>query len=136
MSRPLSHQLSRRERQIMDAIYTLGEATAAQVQAVLPGAAGLSSVRKLILILEQRGHLRHRRESKHFVYAPTQPRHSAARSAVRQMLSTFFGGNAEAALVTLLSEADLTLSDEQVERLRALVEQSNAGDALDDEGRP
>ncbi len=81
----------------MDAIYTLGQASAAQVLELLPDPPSLSSVRKLILILEQRGHLSHKQEGQHFVYMPTQARQSAARSAMRQVLSTFFGGNLETA---------------------------------------
>jgi predicted transcriptional regulator len=135
MSKPLSHRLSRRERQIMDAIYTLGQASAAQVLELLPDPPSLSSVRKLILILEQRGHLSHKQEGQHFVYMPTQPRQSAARSAMRQVLSTFFGGNLETAVATLLSEADTEISQDEAARLVSLIESSlgsqGAGDDQD-----
>jgi predicted transcriptional regulator len=134
MSKPLSHRLSRRERQIMDAVYTLGQASAAQVLEILPDPPSLSSVRKLIMILEHRGHLRHRQEGKHFVYLPTQPRQSAARTAVRQILSTFFGGNVESAVATLLSEAEAELTDEEAQRLSALIEQARAADRPAEEG--
>ena len=70
MSNPLAHKLSRRERQIMDAVYALGQASAVQVLEVLPDPPGLSSVRKLILILEEKGHLRHVQEGQHFLYLP------------------------------------------------------------------
>jgi len=124
MSKPLSHRLSRRERQIMDAIYTLGQASAAQVLELLPDPPSLSSVRKLITILEQRGHLSHKQEGQRFVYMPTQPRQSAARSAMRQVLSTFFGGNLETAVATLLSEAETELSEDEAARLYRLIESS------------
>src|SRR5579871_2914699 len=127
MSNPLSHRLSRRERQIMDIIYMLGQASAAQVLEALPDPPSLSSVRKLILILEQRGHLTHKQEGQRFVYLPTQPRQSAARSAMRQILTTFFGGNLETAVATLLSEAETELSDEEAARLSSLIESSRAG---------
>jgi len=127
MSSPLSHRLSRRERQIMDAIFTLGQASAAQVLEALPDPPSLSSVRKLILILEQRGHLTHKQEGQHFVYVPTQARQSAARSAIRQVLTTFFGGNLETAVTTLLSEAATELSDDEAARLSSLIESSRTG---------
>lgn len=121
MSKPLAHSLSRRERQIMDAIYAAGQASAVQVLAALPDPPGLSSIRKLILILEEKGHLRHIQEGQHFLYLPTHPRQAAAKSAMRQVLSTFFGGNLETAVATLLSEAETELSDEEAMRLSALI---------------
>ncbi len=124
MSKPLTHRLSRRERQIMDAIYTLGQASAAQVLEILPDPPSLSSVRKLILILEQRGHLHHVQQAQHFIYIPTQPRQSAARSAMKQVLTTFFGGNLETAVATLLTEAETELSEDEAARLYNLIESS------------
>ena len=122
MSKPLTHRLTRRERQIMDAVYALGQASAQQVLEALPDPPGLSSVRKLILILEEKGHLRHVQEGQHFLYLPTQPRQSAARSAMRQVLSTFFGNDLETAVATLLSEAETELTDEQAARLAAIID--------------
>lgn len=124
MSHPPPHRLSRRERQIMDAIYTQGQASAAQVQEALPDPPSYSSVRKLLQILEDKGHLHHMQEGQHYVYRPTQPRQSAARSAMRQVLQTFFGGNLETAVATLLSEAETKISDEEALRLASLIEQA------------
>ena len=120
----LAHRLSRRERQIMDAIYTLGQASAAQVREALPEPPSYSSVRKLLQILEDKGHLSHIQEGRHYVFLPTHPRPSAARSAMKQVLATFFGGNLESAVVTLLSEAETQLSDEQAARLSSLIEEA------------
>jgi len=128
MSNPLAHKLSRRERQIMDAVYALGQASAVQVLEVLPDPPGLSSVRKLILILEEKGYLRHVQEGQHFVYLPTHPRQAAAKSAMKQVLNTFFGGNLETAVATLLSEAETELTGEQAARLSALIDGSLTGD--------
>ena len=129
MSNPLAHHLSRRERQIMDAIYALGQASAVQVLEALPDPPGLSSIRKLILILEEKGHLRHVQEGQHNLYLPTHPRQAAAKSAMRQVLNTFFGGNLESAVATLLSEAETELTDEQAARLSAVIENARGGDA-------
>jgi BlaI family penicillinase repressor len=124
MSKSLSHRLSRRERQIMDAVYSLEQASAQQVLEILPDPPGLSSVRKMILILEDKGHLRHVEQGKHHVYIPTQPRQSAAKSAMRQVLTTFFSGDLETAVATLLSEAETELTDEEAERLSAMIERA------------
>ena len=132
MSNPLTHRLSRRERQIMDAVYSLHQASAAQVREALPDPPGLSSIRKLILILEEKGHLCHIQEGQHFVYRPTHPRQAAAKSAMRQVLTTFFGGDLETAVATLLSESETELTDEEAARLSAMIESAKGGDA---EGR-
>jgi predicted transcriptional regulator len=129
MSKPLAHTLTRRERQIMDAVYVLGRASAQQVLEALPDPPGLSSVRKLILILEEKGHLRHVQEGQHHVYLPTHPRQAAAKSAMRQVLTTFFGGNLETAVATLLSEAETELTVEQAARLAALIAGAKTGEA-------
>lgn len=129
MSKPLAHHLSRRERQIMDAIYALGQASAAQVQEALPDPPSYSSVRKLLQILEEKGHLRHTQEGQHYIYCPTQPRQSAAKTAMKQVLTTFFGGNLETAVATLLSEAETELSEEQAARLSSLIEEAKGGDS-------
>ena len=131
MSKPLAHHLSRRERQIMDAIYSLGQASAVQVLEALPDPPGLSSIRKLILILEEKGHLRHVQEGQHFLYLPTHPRQAAAKTAMKQVLQTFFGGNLETAVATLLSEAETELTDEEAARLSAVIEGAKSGERED-----
>jgi len=135
MSNPLAHRLSRRERQIMDAVYSLGQASAAQVLAALPDPPGLSSVRKLILILEEKGYLQHAQEGQHYLYSPTHPRQSAAKSAMKQVLTTFFGGDLETAVATLLSESETELTDAEAARLSAMIEGAIGPSAQDTEGK-
>jgi BlaI family penicillinase repressor len=106
----------------MDAIYSKGEASVAQVIEELDDAPGYSSVRKILQILEEKGHVRHKQEGQHYIYLPTQPRQHAARTAMKQVLSTFFGGNLENAVLTLMSEADVDLSEEDIARLTALID--------------
>ena len=127
MSNPLPYRLSRRERQIMDAVYSRGQASATQVLETIPDPPSYSSIRKLMTILEEKGHLRHVQEGSRYIYVPTQPRQNAARSAIRQVLNTFFGGNLESAVETLLSESETDLTDEQAARLSALIDQAAAG---------
>lgn len=127
--------LTRRERQIMDAVFQRGQATAAEVRDALPDPPSYSAVRALLRILEEKGHLRHREEGARYVYMPTQPRQSAARRALRGVVQTFFGGSVEKAVATLLSEEETRLSDEEVARLAALIEGArDADDAREDEG--
>ena len=117
-------ELSRRERQIMDVVYRLGRASAAQVVAELPDPPSYSAVRALLRILEDKGHLKHTDEGGKYVYAPTRPRHQAARSALRRVLQTFFDNSAEKAVAALLDLSDPDLSPEELERLARLIEQA------------
>jgi len=116
--------LSRRERQIMDAIYQLGEATAQEVLDSMVDPPGYSAVRALLRILEEKGHVRHRRDGVRYVYQPTVPRERARASALRQVVRTFFDGSAGAAAAALLDLSGGELSDEELEQLQALVERS------------
>ena len=78
MPKPEDHHLSRRERQIMDVLHAQGQATAAQVLAALPDPPGYSAVRALLRILEEKGHVKHRREGARYVYLPRVSRNFLA----------------------------------------------------------
>lgn len=117
-------QLSRRERQIMDAIYQAGSASVAEVREALADPPSYSAVRALMNVLVQKGHLRHRKEGVRYIYSPTRPRSKAAQSALRRTVRTFFDGSAEKAVATLLDMSASQLSDEQLERLRERIERA------------
>ncbi len=76
-------QLSARERQVLQAVYTLGEATATDVLAAIPDPPSRSAVRTFLRILEEKGKLRHRRSGREYVYRPTRSRTRAGQAAVR-----------------------------------------------------
>ena len=116
--------LSRRERQIMDAVYARGEATAQQVLAGIPDPPTLTAVRTLMRILVAKGHLRHRKAGKAFVYVPTRPRARVARSALRRVLETFFGGSLEKAVAAHLADPGTAVSDDELERVARLIRQA------------
>jgi len=124
MAPPTRSQLSRRERQIMDVIYRLGRATAADVHDALPDRPSYSTVRALLRVLEGKGHLRHVEDGPRYVYAPTVPRERARESALRQVVSTFFGGSTEAAVAALLDLSSARLSDSELNRLAGLIAQA------------
>lgn len=121
---PSAHDLSRRERQIMDAVYAQGQATATQVREAMPDPPSYSAVRASLRILEEKGHLRHEVERTRYVYAPTKPRGQAARSTLRQVVQTFFGGSVEQTVATLLSTPETKPSSEELDRLSALIEEA------------
>jgi predicted transcriptional regulator len=121
---PKDTGLSRRERQIMDAIYRAGEATAQEVRDALPDAPSYSAVRALLRILESKGHVKHRQDGPRYVYEPTVPRERARKSALRQVVRTFFDGSAEDAVAALLDLSRGGLSDEELDRLERLIDQA------------
>ena len=119
-------KLSRRERQIMDIVYQRGRVSVADVLKDLPDPPTYSTVRALLRILEEKGYLIHKKDGKRYIYHPTQPRHLAGRSALKQIFQTFFDKSIEKTVIALVSEVDL--SDEELDRLSQLIEQAKKGD--------
>jgi predicted transcriptional regulator len=113
--------LSRRERQIMDILHAKQEATAAEVLAALPDPPSYSAVRALLRILEEKGHLRHKRDGARYVYIPRASRETASRSALKRVISTFFQGSATQAMAALLETADSDISDTELQKLQNLI---------------
>lgn len=114
--------LGRRERQIMDAIFQLGEASVAEVRRRLADPPSYSAVRTMIRLLEKKGLLKHRREGVKYVYRPTQPREKASRFAIAHLMKTFFAGSASDAVAALLDVASEDITDEDLERMARLIE--------------
>ena len=114
--------LSRRERQIMDVIYARGQATAAEVAAALPDPPSYSAVRALLRILESKGHLRHHQDGPRYVFLPVVPRDRARRSAMRNLVRTFFEGSAAQAAAALIDQAKL--SETEFDRLAEIIEKA------------
>jgi predicted transcriptional regulator len=101
-------KLSRREREIMEILYRLGEASAADVVGRMDPDPGYDSVRVTLGILEKKGHVRHRQEGRRYVYTPTVPHETASRSAIRNVLHTFFRGSPSRAILALLGMSRLS----------------------------
>lgn len=121
-------ELSRRERQIMNVVYRLGRATAAEVAEALPDRPGNSTVRKLLSILEEKGFLCHERaEGNRFLYLPTIPPEEARSSALDQVIETFFKGSATRAAIALLKRSETDVDDEDREVLQRLIDTARRG---------
>jgi predicted transcriptional regulator len=113
--------LSRRERQIMDVIYSRGSATAAEIVGALGEPDADASIRKLIRVLEGKGRLTHERRGIEHVYKPTVSKRKATKAAIQHLVDTFFDGAPERAAVALLDEAKERLTTQQRARLVALI---------------
>ncbi|MDZ7363692.1 MAG: BlaI/MecI/CopY family transcriptional regulator [candidate division KSB1 bacterium] len=116
--------LSRRERQIMDVIYQLGEATAMAVMERLPDPPSYSAVRAMLRLLEEKGHLQHEQDGPRYLYKPTLAHEKARRSALKHLVETFFEGSTEQAVAALLDLSKSKLSDDELDRLAELIEQA------------
>jgi len=103
--------LSRRERQLMDIIYRLGEASVADVLNNLPDPSGYNSVRVILTILENKGHLTHKREGKRYIYLPAELPERTKQTALKHLLTTFFEGSPSKILSALLDISASELSD-------------------------
>ena len=114
--------VSRRERQILDILYERGRSTAAEVHQRLPDAPSYSSVRTLLRILEEKGHVRHEQEGPRYVFIPKVPRDRAKQSALKRLISTFFDGSAEQAAAALLDGSVTKLGEAELDRLAKLIE--------------
>ena len=114
--------LSRRERQIMDIIYELNEATAAQVLERLPNPPSYSAVRALLRVLEEKGHLSHKQDGPRYVFVPTLPRDEARENALKHLVNTFFDGSTEKVVAAMLDISDEKLSEDDYQRLSRLIE--------------
>jgi BlaI family penicillinase repressor len=120
-----THQsLSRRERQIMDILYEIKEATVQQIMERLPSAPGYSAVRALLRVLEHKGHLSHRQDGPRYIYAPLLPKEKARRSALRHLLKTFFDDSTEEAMAALLDMSEDNLSEKDCRRLMDLIQKA------------
>ncbi len=117
-------ELARRERQIMNVIHQLGEATVADVQTRLDDPPSYSAVRTMIRHLESKGFLKHRHEGKRYVYKATQSRQAASRSALRKLLDVFFAGSASDAVAAILDVSGEKLPPDELARIEALVKQA------------
>jgi predicted transcriptional regulator len=113
---------SRREREIMEALYKLGKATAQQIADAIPDPPSNTAVRTLLSILEKKGHIRHSLDGVRYVYEPKVAREKMAQKAVKSVLNTFFDNSVEGVVAALLNQSDLKLTKAELDRLSALIE--------------
>jgi len=110
-------KLSRREREIMDVLYALGDtATAEDIREKLTDPPSYSAARAMLAKLEAKGVIRHRTEGQRYLYSPVTSRTAAQKKAVSQLMRVFFGGSASEAAAALLKQE--SWSDDELEALR------------------
>lgn len=118
-------RFSRREREIMDALYTLGEGGATEVAGHLREPDAYDSIRVTLGILEKKGHLVHRQEGPRNVYRPVVSKDRARRRAMQHLVKTFFAGSSSRAILAFLDQSKERLTDEEMETIAALIERED-----------
>ncbi len=121
MARVRDRDLSRRERQIMDIIYASGEATVADVAAALPDPPSHTAVRTFLRILEEKGQIRRRKDGKRHIYTAAGSRKRAARVALNNVLSVFFGDSLGEAVSSHLADPKTKISKEDLDRISQMI---------------
>ena len=124
-------KLSRRERQIMEIVFSKRKASVQEICTALPNPPTPMAVRRMLAILQEKGALKREKQGREYVYLPRQSKRRAGVKALRQVLETFFDGSIGTALATHLEKPGGDLSDEDVQRLRELIADLNPkrGDA-------
>ncbi|MBV8904899.1 MAG: BlaI/MecI/CopY family transcriptional regulator [Acidobacteriia bacterium] len=116
--------LSRRERQIMEVLYQRGKASAAEVREAMEDPPGYSAVRAMLRVLEEKGHIKHLAEGLKYVYAPVVARDKAKRSALKNLLDTFFQDSPEQVVAALLDVSSKRLSTGELDRMAEMIEKA------------
>lgn len=119
-----SDDLSRRERQIVDALYRLGRASAAEIRDAIPEPPTYTAVRTHLSILQEKGYVRFESDGTRYIYEPVVPHQEMARSVIDSVLQNFFGGSIERVVATLVDRQESRVSDEELDRLAEIIEQA------------
>ena len=115
---------SRREREIMDALYKLGKASAAQILDEISDPPSYTAIRTHLTILENKGHVRHASDGTRYIYEPAVAREQMGKRAIDSLLKTFFDNSVERAVTALLTRKDADVSDEELDRLSQLIDKA------------
>jgi BlaI family penicillinase repressor len=121
MMRKSQLYLARRERQILDTLYRVGEADVTGVLENMPDPPSYSCVRSLLRILERKGHVKHKKQGARYVYLPAQSRDKARKTALEHIVKTFFDGSMEHAVAALLDISGVDVKTDGLDRVAQMV---------------
>jgi len=124
---PKPDPLSRRERQIVDALFALGEAPIPDIRSEMVEPPSANAVRTLLQILEEKGHVKRRKVGRNYVFSPTTSKKRAGKGALKHVLETFYEGSLEQAVAAHFSGSQKGLDETTYQRLRALIDEAREG---------
>lgn len=121
MKTPYFAELSRRERQIVDVLYRLKEASVSQVLPHISDDPSYDTIRLTLGVLEKKGYVTHRKDGSRYVYRPTVSLEEATDSALKHMVKTFFGGSTPQTIMALLGTAQSPVSEKDLDEIEAWI---------------
>src|SRR5579864_9284586 len=121
---PKEEALSQRERQIMEALYRLGKATAADIRAAISHPPTYTAVRTHLTLLQEKGLVKKESDGIRYIYEPIVPREEMAKSVIEGVLQTFFENSVERVVAMLIDREEAPLSQEQLDHLAQIIEQA------------
>ena len=116
--------LSKRERQIMDIIYRDGALNAQNIMERMADPPGYASVRKLLGILETKGHVKHTKSGRQYIYEATVSGKKVRKKSLNHLLRTFFKGSISEAVATFIDQSDQEISEEELDELAELIQKA------------
>jgi predicted transcriptional regulator len=123
------HQLTRRERQIIQAIFARGEATAKEVESDLPDPPSRTAIRTMLTILVDKKMLKYRKVGREFVYSSVRSADTARRGALRNLMTVFFGGSIESLLASHISDPSSKPDEATLKRLEKMIRDARKGES-------
>lgn len=124
MAKDAPLDLGKRERQIVETLYRLGEASVAEVRTALPNPPSYSAVRAMLNLLAEKRVVTFRRDGKRYLYRPVKSKEKVRRSALRNVMRTFFGDQPADVVAALLDDAAGELTRDDLERMKRLIDQA------------
>jgi predicted transcriptional regulator len=121
--KPSIRDLAKRERQVLEIVYSLGRASVSEVQENLTDSPTYSTVRKIMSILEGKGYLKHKEENRKYIYFPTKSRTEARRTSLKHLMESLFDNSAKSVVSALLDISDASISDDELKLLAKMIEQ-------------
>ena len=121
MRTPYFAELSRRERQIIDVLYRIGEASVSQVLPHLKDDPSYDTIRITLGVLVKKGYVTHRKEGSRYIYRPTVSVEEATQSALKHMVKTFFGGSTPQTVMALLGSVNAPISEDDLDEIEAWI---------------
>ena len=117
-------ELGRRERQIVETVVKLGEASVADVRKNLVDAPSYSAVRAMLGLLVEKKWLKFRQDGKRYLYRPAAGKEKSQKKAISRLLETFFAGSRTDALAALLDSSASEMTDDEYQRMAKMIEQA------------
>jgi BlaI family penicillinase repressor len=119
--RPVTEDLSRRERQVMEILHRRGESTVSEIMEALPDPPTYSAVRSILRILTGKGLVGYREDGPRYVYFPERPTDKTREDVLAHVVRTYFSGSTEQAVTALLRLSDARISDADLDQLRTKI---------------